>query len=227
MSQREGPREGGDLHLTCVANKYLYTGLSWQRLNSTEERARAGGSVLSSHQFTSGEFSNSLVLLLNNLTAGDSGTYRCSAHHLITGQETHLETQVVVTGERRLANEIVVLLSAITLKAFGLVLKNDQKLIFFPLVAFSYPTLVPLFYFPFVFLCPKHNCQNLRVSFQPPLNLKLRSPRVFCTHTLHIQTNTHSLSPRFSAWELGPLDFLGPHPAFALALQLSTSFTWE
>lgn len=42
-----------------------------------------------------------------------------------------------------------------------------------------------------------------------------------------LQTNTHSLSPSFSAWELGPLNFLGPHPAFALALQLSTSFTWE
>lgn len=98
VRQREGPREGGDLHLTCVANKYLYTGLSWQRLNTTGDTP-ASGSALSSHQFTSREFSNSLVLLLNNLTARDSGTYRCSAHHLITGQETHLDTQVVVMGE--------------------------------------------------------------------------------------------------------------------------------
>lgn len=118
VSQREGPREGGDLHLTCVANKYLYTGLSWQRVNRTGG-THASGSALSSHQFASGEFSNSLVLLLNNLTAGDSGTYRCSAHHLITGQETYLDTQVVVTGEWILAKEIV-LLCVITTKAFRL-----------------------------------------------------------------------------------------------------------
>ena len=95
MSQREEPREGGDLHLTCVANKYLYTALSWQRVNDTEDvQSRS-----STQQLTSGEFSNSLVLLLSNLTAGDSGAYRCSARHLITGQGTHQDTQVVVTSE--------------------------------------------------------------------------------------------------------------------------------
>lgn len=98
VSQGEEPREGGDLHLTCVANKYLYTALSWLRVNDTED-THSSGSALSSHQLTSGEFSNSLVLLIKNLTARDSGAYRCSAHHLITGQETHLDTQVVVTSE--------------------------------------------------------------------------------------------------------------------------------
>ncbi|XP_044031605.1 vascular endothelial growth factor receptor 1 isoform X3 [Siniperca chuatsi] len=96
VSQREEPREGGDLHLTCVANKYLYSALSWQRVNDTED-AQYRSPALSSQQLTSGEFSNSLVLLLSNLTARDSGAYRCSARHLITGQETHLDTQVVVT----------------------------------------------------------------------------------------------------------------------------------
>lgn len=91
MSQREEAREGGDLQLTCVANKYLYTALSWQRVN--------GSPVLSGQQLTSGEFSNSQVLLLSNLTARDSGAYRCSVRHLITGQETHLDTQVLVTSE--------------------------------------------------------------------------------------------------------------------------------
>lgn len=51
--------------------------------------------------------------------------------------------------------------------------------------------------------------------------------RVFChiqyVLNTYMQTNTHTLS----AWESGPLDFLGPHPAFAAALQSSTSFTWE
>ncbi|KAE8279885.1 Vascular endothelial growth factor receptor 1 [Larimichthys crocea] len=89
VSQREEAREGGDLQLTCVANKYLYTALSWQRVN--------GSPVLSGQQLTSGEFSNSQVLLLSNLTARDSGAYRCSVRHLITGQETHLDTQVLVT----------------------------------------------------------------------------------------------------------------------------------
>ncbi|TDG97301.1 hypothetical protein EPR50_G00224400 [Perca flavescens] len=96
VSQREEPREGGELHLTCVANKYLYTALSWQRVNDTEG-AQSHSPVLSSQQLTLGEFSNSLVLLLSNLTARDSGAYRCSAHHLIIGQEAHLDTQVAVT----------------------------------------------------------------------------------------------------------------------------------
>lgn len=98
VSQSEEPREGGDLHLTCVTNKYLYTALSWQRVNNTED-ARSRSPARSMQQFTSGEFSSSLVLLLSNLTARDSGAYRCSARHLITGQETHLDTQVVVTSE--------------------------------------------------------------------------------------------------------------------------------
>ncbi|XP_022600071.1 vascular endothelial growth factor receptor 1 [Seriola dumerili] len=96
VNQREEPREGGDLHLTCVANKYLYTTVSWQRVNDTED-VQSSSPALSSQQLTSGEFSNSLVLLLSNLTARDSGAYRCSARHLVTGQETHLDTQVEVT----------------------------------------------------------------------------------------------------------------------------------
>lgn len=43
---------------------------------------------------------------------------------------------------------------------------------------------------------------------------------------IYMQINKHS-HRGLSAWELGPHGFLGPHPAFALALQLSTSFTWE
>ncbi|XP_071341314.1 vascular endothelial growth factor receptor 1 isoform X2 [Trachinotus anak] len=91
VNQPEEPREGGDLHLTCVANKYLYTAVSWQRVNDTEDVKPR------SQLLTTGEFSSSLVLLLSNLTARDSGAYRCSARHLVTGQETHLDTQVVVT----------------------------------------------------------------------------------------------------------------------------------
>uniref|UniRef100_A0A8C8LKF4 receptor protein-tyrosine kinase n=1 Tax=Oncorhynchus tshawytscha TaxID=74940 RepID=A0A8C8LKF4_ONCTS len=79
VSQEDEPREGGDLHLTCVANKHLYTNFSWQRVTDPAE------------------FSDTLSLLLSNLTAGDSGTYRCSANHLLTGQNTHLDTQVDVT----------------------------------------------------------------------------------------------------------------------------------
>lgn len=95
MSQREEPREGGDLHLTCAANKYLYTTLSWQRVAGVEDALPA----LSWQKRLTGEFSDSLVLLMHNLTTGDSGRYRCSAHHLITGQETHLDTQVLVRSE--------------------------------------------------------------------------------------------------------------------------------
>eukprot|EP00066_Takifugu_rubripes_P016916 XP_011606182.1 PREDICTED: vascular endothelial growth factor receptor 1 isoform X1 [Takifugu rubripes] len=92
VSQRGEPREGGNLHLTCAANKYLYTALSWRRVGDAEE-ARTRGSALRGQ---TGDFSDSLVLLMHNLTTGDSGKYRCSAQHLITGQETHLDTQVSV-----------------------------------------------------------------------------------------------------------------------------------
>uniref|UniRef100_A0A8C4DMW3 receptor protein-tyrosine kinase n=1 Tax=Dicentrarchus labrax TaxID=13489 RepID=A0A8C4DMW3_DICLA len=92
VSQGEEPREGGDHHLTCVANKYLYTALSWQRVNDTED-AHPRSPALIGQRLVSGELSISLVLLLSNLTARDSGAYRCSARHLITGHETHLDTQ--------------------------------------------------------------------------------------------------------------------------------------
>lgn len=117
VSKREEPREGGDLHLTCKANKYLFTALSWQLVNDTEE-TRSRSPVLSS-EVTSGEFSNSLLLLLSNLTARDSGSYRCSAHHLVTGQETHLDTQVEVTSE---CSVLLVLL----LRVYNLIINNLQ-----------------------------------------------------------------------------------------------------
>uniref|UniRef100_A0A8C6L258 Platelet-derived growth factor receptor-like protein n=1 Tax=Nothobranchius furzeri TaxID=105023 RepID=A0A8C6L258_NOTFU len=96
VNQSEDAREGGDLNLTCSASRYLYTTLSWQRVNSTGESHTTG---LNIRQYSLGEFSNFLVLLLSNLTTGDSGAYRCSAHHIITQQETHLDTQVMVTSE--------------------------------------------------------------------------------------------------------------------------------
>ncbi|XP_054863010.1 vascular endothelial growth factor receptor 1 isoform X1 [Amphiprion ocellaris] len=96
VNQQEEAREGGDLHLTCLANKYLYTALSWQQVYDTEE-AQTHRPALNNQQLTLGEFSNSLILLLSNLTARDSGAYRCSARHLVTRQETHLDTQVEVT----------------------------------------------------------------------------------------------------------------------------------
>lgn len=64
--------------------------------------------------------------------------------------------------------------------------------------------------------------QKKDLSLAPSQN----SVHIYVAHT-YKQTNTHTLSQRLAAWELGPLNFLGPHPAFALALQLSTSFTWE
>lgn len=95
MSQRGESREGGNLHLTCAANKYLYTALSWRRVGDTEEAGPRGSAL----RGQTGDLSDSLVLLMHNLTTGDSGRYRCSAQHLITGQETHLDTQVSVRGE--------------------------------------------------------------------------------------------------------------------------------
>lgn len=98
VRQREEPQEGGDLHLTCAANKYLYSVLSWQLVNDTKT-AQSWSSNQSTLQFTSGRFSNTLDLSLGNLTARNSGTYRCSARHIVTGQEIHLDVQVMVTSK--------------------------------------------------------------------------------------------------------------------------------
>uniref|UniRef100_M4A5T9 receptor protein-tyrosine kinase n=1 Tax=Xiphophorus maculatus TaxID=8083 RepID=M4A5T9_XIPMA len=94
VNQLEPAREGGDLHLTCSANKYLYTALSWRKLNDTGESRTPAWNI---HHLEPGEFSNTVVLMLTNLTSGDSGAYRCSAQHVTSGQEKHLDTQVEVT----------------------------------------------------------------------------------------------------------------------------------
>ncbi|KAM9436218.1 vascular endothelial growth factor receptor 1 isoform 2-T2 [Clarias gariepinus] len=87
----EGPREGRDHHLSCVANKHLYSNMSWVRVtgNSTGSPSLVG-------ELTEGEYSLTLRLTLANLTAQDSGRYRCSATHLVTGQQSYQEELVMV-----------------------------------------------------------------------------------------------------------------------------------
>uniref|UniRef100_A0A8C9RXC1 receptor protein-tyrosine kinase n=1 Tax=Scleropages formosus TaxID=113540 RepID=A0A8C9RXC1_SCLFO len=106
----EEPREGADLHLLCRASKHLYTALSWHRatpavksIYGTSSRRTAVPAAevraqLPSHEsdLLSGPFSNTLRLLLRNLTAHSSGTYSCSAQHLLTGKEVHLDTSIEV-----------------------------------------------------------------------------------------------------------------------------------
>ncbi|CAL8234912.1 unnamed protein product [Arctogadus glacialis] len=101
VKQGEEPREGGDLTLTCTANKYLYVALSWHRLSDALSGHSQQSPALSGSTLTSGEFSRSLTLSLSNLTAGDSGSYGCTARHLATGRRTQLVTQVVVAGSGR------------------------------------------------------------------------------------------------------------------------------
>uniref|UniRef100_A0A4W4FV06 receptor protein-tyrosine kinase n=1 Tax=Electrophorus electricus TaxID=8005 RepID=A0A4W4FV06_ELEEL len=94
ISLEDEPREGGDSHLSCAANKHLYSNVSWYRVanGSSVVRGAALGGELSE-----GEFSFTLRLMLRNLTAHSSGTYRCSATHLPTGEHLHLDTVVEVT----------------------------------------------------------------------------------------------------------------------------------
>ncbi|CAL8324386.1 unnamed protein product [Boreogadus saida] len=96
VKQGEEPREGGDLTLTCTANKYLYVALSWHRLSDALSGHSQQSPALSGSTPASGEFSRSLTWSLGNLTAGDSGSYGCTARHLATGRRTQLVTQVVV-----------------------------------------------------------------------------------------------------------------------------------
>ncbi|XP_072545272.1 vascular endothelial growth factor receptor 1 isoform X2 [Salminus brasiliensis] len=95
VSLNSKPREGADIHLSCVANKHLYSNMSWYRVTNSST-VPMGGPFLGG-ELTEEEFSLTLRLLLRNLTAQNSGTYRCFASHLLTGEHIHLDTLVKVT----------------------------------------------------------------------------------------------------------------------------------
>uniref|UniRef100_A0A3B4BI19 Platelet-derived growth factor receptor-like protein n=1 Tax=Periophthalmus magnuspinnatus TaxID=409849 RepID=A0A3B4BI19_9GOBI len=90
VAQEEESWEGGDLHLTCRANRHLYSALSWKQMNKAHPAPA---------QLSVGEYSSALVLQRHNLSATDTGLYRCSAHHLLTGKQAHLDIQVNVSGK--------------------------------------------------------------------------------------------------------------------------------
>ncbi|XP_060755794.1 vascular endothelial growth factor receptor 1 isoform X1 [Neoarius graeffei] len=90
----EGPREGRDYHLSCVANKHLYSNMSWHRVTGNSAGMMDGPPLVG--ELMEGEYSLTLRLTLTNLTAQDSGMYRCSATKLVTGQHSHQDTLVTV-----------------------------------------------------------------------------------------------------------------------------------
>lgn len=79
-----------------MANKHLYSDLSWYRITN-QSTASEEHSVLRG-ELTQGQFSLTLRLLLKNVTAQDSGSYRCSTTDLLTGERMNLDTPVEVTG---------------------------------------------------------------------------------------------------------------------------------
>uniref|UniRef100_A0AAR2IQQ1 receptor protein-tyrosine kinase n=1 Tax=Pygocentrus nattereri TaxID=42514 RepID=A0AAR2IQQ1_PYGNA len=91
-SLEDEPREGGDVHLSCAANKHLYSNVSWYRV--TNSSLVLMNDLFLGSELTEGEFSIALRLLLRNLTTQHSGKYRCVATHLLTGEHTHLDTLV-------------------------------------------------------------------------------------------------------------------------------------
>uniref|UniRef100_A0A8C1Z5P2 receptor protein-tyrosine kinase n=1 Tax=Cyprinus carpio TaxID=7962 RepID=A0A8C1Z5P2_CYPCA len=111
-SLEEEPREGGELRLVCIANRHVYSDLSWYRLTNQSPTSE-GASVLGG-ELTEGQFSHTLYLLLKNVTAQDSGTYRCSATHLLTGEHTHLDTAAPVLL-RNLSDHSVNVSNSVTL----------------------------------------------------------------------------------------------------------------
>lgn len=92
----EGPREGKDYHLSCIANKHLYSNMSWHRVTESSAGTVEGPPLVG--ELAEGEYSLALHLTLTNLTAQDSGTYRCSATHLYTGQHSDRDALVSVAG---------------------------------------------------------------------------------------------------------------------------------
>ncbi|TSK98456.1 Vascular endothelial growth factor receptor 1 [Bagarius yarrelli] len=90
----EGPREGRDYHLSCVANKHLYSNMSWHRVTGSPADMVEGPVLFG--QLMEGEYSLSLRLTLRNLSAQDSGMYRCSATHLVTAQRLNRDALVSV-----------------------------------------------------------------------------------------------------------------------------------
>lgn len=92
----EGPREGRDYHLSCVANKHLYSNMSWYRVTSSSAGLIYSPPLVG--ELTEGEYSLNLRLTLSNLSSQDSGTYRCSVTHLVTGKQSHQDARMAVAG---------------------------------------------------------------------------------------------------------------------------------
>lgn len=91
------PTEGEDLRLACKANRFLYTDLAW-----TMERGADSGASLAlpnSREEVQGEYSDTVLLKMRNVSQEHSATYVCTARHGRTGKEVRLEKRIDIIGE--------------------------------------------------------------------------------------------------------------------------------
>ncbi|XP_058883994.1 vascular endothelial growth factor receptor 1-like isoform X2 [Acipenser ruthenus] len=113
------PTEGEDLRLACKANRFLYTDLAW----TMESGADSGASLAlpNSREEVQGEYSDTVLLKMRNVSQEHSATYVCTARHGRTGKEVRLEKRIDIIAQeaplllRNLSAQQVNVSSSITL----------------------------------------------------------------------------------------------------------------
>ncbi|XP_066555062.1 vascular endothelial growth factor receptor 1 isoform X2 [Amia ocellicauda] len=115
----EVPMEGAGLRLVCKANRYLYTDLAWHL--PTQRATQLSGVWAEGMELSTGQYSNSLLLRIYNVSQEHAGIYACSARNVRTGEIVRLESSVQVIALeapqllRNLSNQSVNVSSSVTL----------------------------------------------------------------------------------------------------------------
>ncbi|XP_041116100.1 vascular endothelial growth factor receptor 1-like [Polyodon spathula] len=113
------PTEGEDLRLACKANRFLYTDVAWTIESGAD--SGAGLALPNSREGVQGEYSDTMLLEVKNVSQEHSATYVCTARHVHTGKEVRLKKRIDVIAQeaplllRNLSAQQVNVSSSITL----------------------------------------------------------------------------------------------------------------
>ncbi|XP_029458469.1 vascular endothelial growth factor receptor 1 isoform X2 [Rhinatrema bivittatum] len=89
--------EGNDVTLSCLANKYLYTDVTWLLMGTVDNQTIHHNS--SRNSFVE-EYSLRLTLNIRNATQEDSGTYACKARNIYTGEEVLQQKELIIRAQQ-------------------------------------------------------------------------------------------------------------------------------
>ncbi|CAH2225151.1 vascular endothelial growth factor receptor 1 [Pelobates cultripes] len=98
ISLNKEPSEGEDFILSCTANKYLYTDISWTLIRTAKNRT-THHSISKHRDAITNQYSTTLTALIRNTTHADSGIYSCKAKNIHTGEIVQERREIVIKGE--------------------------------------------------------------------------------------------------------------------------------